>query len=64
LDARPTDEPVFSAVLRDAMTLDGRDPTGIYAGTTGGDVLASADAGESWDRLPARLPRVLCVRTA
>ncbi|HUP21126.1 MAG TPA: exo-alpha-sialidase, partial [Gemmatimonadota bacterium] len=47
LDARPTDEPVFSAVLRDAMTLDGRDPTGIYAGTTGGDVLASADAGES-----------------
>ncbi len=64
LDARPSDEPVYSGVLRDAMVVDGRDPTGVYAGTTGGDVLASADAGETWRRLPARLPRVLCVRVA
>lgn len=55
-------EPVYSGVLRDAMALDGEDPTGVYFGTTGGDVYASADAGESWERLPARLPRVLCVR--
>jgi photosystem II stability/assembly factor-like uncharacterized protein len=62
LDAGPPDEPVFSGILRDAMALDSREPTGVYAGTTGGDVFASADAGESWQRLPARLPRVLCVR--
>lgn len=62
LDAGPTDEPVFSGVLRDAMALDLHEPTGVYVGTTGGDVFASADAGESWQRLPARLPRVLCVR--
>lgn len=62
LDAGPPEEPVFSGILRDAMALDSRDPTGVYAGTTGGDVFASPDAGESWQRLPARLPRVLCVR--
>lgn len=56
------DERVFSGVLRDAMALDGRHETGVYFGTTGGDVYASADAGDSWQRLPARLPRVLCVR--
>lgn len=57
-----TDEPVYAGVLRDAMAVDDHDPTGVYAGTTGGDVFASADAGESWRRLPARLPRALCVR--
>lgn len=62
LDADATGEPVFSGVLRDAMALDARQPTGVYVGTTGGDVYASPDAGESWQRLPARLPRVLCVR--
>jgi photosystem II stability/assembly factor-like uncharacterized protein len=62
LDAQPTAEPIFSGVLRDAMAVDTRQPTGVYVGTTGGDVYASPDAGESWQRLPARLPRVLCVR--
>jgi photosystem II stability/assembly factor-like uncharacterized protein len=62
LDADATGEPVFSGVLRDAMALDTREPTGVYVGTTGGDVYASSDSGESWQRLPARLPRVLCVR--
>jgi photosystem II stability/assembly factor-like uncharacterized protein len=57
-----SDERVYSGVLRDAMALDGRDDTGVYFGTTGGDVYASADAGDTWQRLPARLPRVLCVR--
>lgn len=62
LKVRPEAEPVYSGVLRDAMALDGNEPTGVYFGTTSGDVYASADAGESWRRLPARLPRVLCVR--
>jgi photosystem II stability/assembly factor-like uncharacterized protein len=61
-DAVPPGEPVFTGVLRDAMALDSRAPTGVYFGTTGGDVFASADAGDEWRRLPARLPRVLCVR--
>lgn len=56
------DERIYSGVLRDAMALDGSEDTGIYFGTTGGDVYASADAGDTWQRLPARLPRVLCVR--
>lgn len=63
-DLGPPDEPVYSGVLRDAMAVDGHEPTGVYLGTTGGDVYASADAGASWERLPGRLPRVLCVRAA
>ena len=31
-------------VLRDAMSVDSLDPCGIYFGTTGGQVYASADA--------------------
>ena len=62
LDARPTDEPVFSGVLRDAMVVDGGEPTGVYAGTTGGDVLASPDAGGTRERPAARPPRGLCGR--
>jgi len=64
LDVRLADEPVYHGVLRDAMVVDDHDPTGVYAGTTGGDLYASADAGETWRRLPARLPRILCVRVA
>jgi photosystem II stability/assembly factor-like uncharacterized protein len=33
-------------VLRDAMSVDSLDPCGIYFGTTGGQVYASADAGD------------------
>ncbi len=35
-------------VLRDAMAVDSLDPCGVYFGTTGGQVYASADAGQSW----------------
>lgn len=62
LNAQPNGVPVYSGVLRDAMAADEHAPTGVYLGTTGGDVFASPDAGETWERLPARLPRVLCVR--
>jgi len=58
----PSEGPVYSGILRDAMALDGAEPTGVYFGTTGGDVWASPDAGDSWRRLPARLPRILSVR--
>ena len=35
-------------VLRDAMAVDSCEPCGVYFGTTGGQVYASADAGDSW----------------
>ena len=48
-------------VLRDAMAVDALDPCGIYFGTTGGQVYASADAGDSWSPIVRDLPAVLSV---
>jgi photosystem II stability/assembly factor-like uncharacterized protein len=48
-------------VLRDAMAVDSLDRCGIYFGTTGGQVYASADAGESWAAIVRDLPAVLSV---
>lgn len=48
-------------VLRDAMSVDTLDPCGIYFGTTGGDVYASADDGDSWSAIVSDLPRVMSV---
>jgi BNR/Asp-box repeat len=48
-------------VLRDAMAVDTLDPCGIYFGTTGGQVYASANAGENWAPIVRDLPAVLSV---
>jgi hypothetical protein len=48
-------------VLRDAMAVDALDPCGVYFGTTGGQVYASADAGDSWEPIVRDLPAVLSV---
>jgi photosystem II stability/assembly factor-like uncharacterized protein len=48
-------------VLRDAMSVDTLDPCGVYFGTTGGQVYASADAGDSWAAIVRDLPAVLSV---
>ena len=48
-------------VLRDAMSVDQLDPCGIYFGTTGGQVWASADEGDSWSAIASEFPRVLSV---
>lgn len=48
-------------VLRDAMAVDSLDKCGIYFGTTGGQVYASADAGDSWSPIVRDLPAVLSV---
>lgn len=48
-------------VLRDAMAVDSLDSCGIYFGTTGGQVYASPDAGESWAPIVRDLPAVLSV---
>jgi photosystem II stability/assembly factor-like uncharacterized protein len=48
-------------VLRDAMAVDSLDKCGVYFGTTGGQVYASADAGDSWAPIAEHLPAVLSV---
>ena len=48
-------------VLRDAMAIDSLDSCGVYVGTTGGQVYASADAGESWTAIVRDLPAVYSV---
>jgi photosystem II stability/assembly factor-like uncharacterized protein len=48
-------------VLRDAMAVDALDSCGVYFGTTGGQVYASADAGDSWAPIVRDLPAVLSV---
>jgi photosystem II stability/assembly factor-like uncharacterized protein len=48
-------------VLRDAMAVDSLDSCGVYFGTSGGQVYASADAGDSWAPIVRDLPPVLSV---
>jgi len=48
-------------VLRDAMAVDRLDSCGVYVGTTGGQVYASADAGDTWLPIVRDLPAVLSV---
>jgi len=48
-------------VLRDAMAVDSLEPCGVYFGTTGGQVYASADAGDAWKPIVRDLPAVLSV---
>jgi photosystem II stability/assembly factor-like uncharacterized protein len=48
-------------VLRDAMAVDRLDPCGVYFGTTGGQVYASNDEGDSWQAIVRDLPAVLSV---
>jgi photosystem II stability/assembly factor-like uncharacterized protein len=48
-------------VLRDAMSVDSLDSCGIYFGTTGGQVYASNDAGDTWKAIVHDLPSVLSV---
>lgn len=48
-------------VLRDAMCVDSMPECGVYFGTTGGQVYASRDAGDSWFPIVRDLPGVLSV---
>jgi photosystem II stability/assembly factor-like uncharacterized protein len=48
-------------VLRDAMAVDSLESCGVYFGTTGGQVYASADAGDTWSAIVRDLPPVLSV---
>jgi photosystem II stability/assembly factor-like uncharacterized protein len=48
-------------ILRDAMAVDSLDKCGVYFGTSGGQVYASADSGDSWNAIVRDLPPVLSV---
>ena len=55
-------EDFHQTVYRQALGTDGGDPIGLYMGTSGGEVLASADGGETWRTLRTHLAAVLAVR--
>lgn len=48
-------------VLRDAMAVDSIDSCGVYFGTTGGQIYASTNSGDSWQAIMHDLPAVLSV---
>ena len=54
----------YVSVLRQAMSSDSLKPCGIYFGTGGGQVFASADEGESWAAVAEYLPPVYSVTAA
>ena len=54
----------YVSVLRQAMSSDSCDPCGIYFGTQGGQVFASADEGASWQAAAEYLPPVYSVTAA
>jgi photosystem II stability/assembly factor-like uncharacterized protein len=64
LGAGLPDDGFWSIVLRDALCVDDADPAGVYFGSRSGEVYASRDEGESWQRVAEHLPDVLCVRAA
>jgi photosystem II stability/assembly factor-like uncharacterized protein len=57
-------EQAFETVLRDALTTDSMNPTGLYFGTRSGKLFASNDAGASWAHVLDTLPPVVSVKAA
>ncbi|MEO8434516.1 MAG: exo-alpha-sialidase [Pyrinomonadaceae bacterium] len=57
-------ENAFETVLRDGMSADEMNPTGVYFGTRNGKLFGSSDAGDSWRMMEEGLPPVVCVKTA
>ena len=51
-------EQAWFTVKRQAMCGDTLDPAGVYFGTTGGEVWASADEGGSWRCIARHLPHI------
>ena len=54
-------EQAWFTVKRQAMCGDGRDPLGIYLGTTSGEVWATNDEGESFSCIARHLPEIYAV---
>jgi photosystem II stability/assembly factor-like uncharacterized protein len=52
----------YLSILREALDSDALDPAGVYFGTSGGQIFASRNRGESWRQIASYLPRVICLR--
>jgi photosystem II stability/assembly factor-like uncharacterized protein len=57
-------ERAWYTVKRQAMTVDDRDPVGVYFGTTCGELWASTDEGGHWTRIAEHLPEIYTVEYA
>ncbi|MCI0777199.1 MAG: exo-alpha-sialidase [Chloroflexi bacterium] len=54
----------YQSVYREGLDTDGLDQEGVYVGTSNGQVFASNDGGDHWQRLPGDLPPILSVTCA
>jgi photosystem II stability/assembly factor-like uncharacterized protein len=54
----------YQSVYREGLATDGLPQEGVYVGTSNGQVFASADTGDSWQRLPGTLPPIVSVTAA
>lgn len=54
----------YQSVYREGLDTDGLESEGVYVGTSNGEVYASADRGDHWQRLPGTLPPILSVTAA
>jgi len=54
----------YVLVLREAMTSDGRDPAGVYFGTSTGSLFYTRNGGDSWHILAQHLPPIYSVSVA
>lgn len=54
----------YQSVYRQGLDTDGLDPEGVYIGTSNGQVYASSDGGDHWQRLPGDLPPIVSVSCA
>jgi photosystem II stability/assembly factor-like uncharacterized protein len=57
-------ENALETVLRDGLSADSLQPTGLYFGTRSGKLFGSTDSGESWSPILESLPPVVCVKAA
>jgi photosystem II stability/assembly factor-like uncharacterized protein len=64
LDRGLPEKNAWWTVKRQAMAADGRDPVGLYFGTTSGELWMSRDEGERWSCLARHLPEIYAVETA
>ena len=57
-------EDAWETILRDNMSSDSGNPTGLYFGTRSGKVFGSNNGGDSWTAIREGLPPITCVKTA
>jgi len=64
LDGGLPERQAWWTVKRQAMAADGRDPVGLYFGTTSGELWASRDEGRRWACVARHLPEIYALEAA